>query len=131
MAHHDNLTSLPNRVLFSQRINEALRADRQDRKFTATLCLDLDNFKNVNDALGHQIGDDLLRCADMALYEAKRNGRNSFEYFTELTAEMAAMRRMIENDLREAIGCRQLKLCYQPITNHLRKDIVGYEVLMR
>ena len=213
MAHHDNLTSLPNRILFRQCLSDALRSAALNSTLTATLCLDLDNFKNVNDALGHQIGDELLRavakrlrhalrekdtlariggdefaivlpdlarpeeashiaqrlievirqplnveghnlsvglsvgialtgtaadtpeqmlrCADMALYEAKRNGRNRYEHFTLTMDDMARSRRIIENDLREAISDRQLKLYYQPITNGDQKTIIGYEALMR
>ncbi|MFH8135419.1 EAL domain-containing protein [Pantoea osteomyelitidis] len=213
MAHHDNLTSLPNRILFRQCLSDALRSAALNSALTATLCLDLDNFKNVNDALGHQIGDELLRavakrlrhalrekdtlariggdefaivlpdlarpeeashiaqrlievirqplnveghnlsvglsvgialtgtaadtpeqmlrCADMALYEAKRNGRNRYEHFTLTMDDMARSRRIIENDLREAISDRQLKLYYQPITNGDQKTIIGYEALMR
>ncbi len=213
MAHHDNLTSLPNRILFRQRINDALREDCEQGRMTGTLCLDLDNFKNVNDALGHQIGDELLRAvakrlrntlreedtlariggdefaivlpglanqeeaeavaarlidimrppinvegnnltvglsigiamasddstspeqllrgADMALYEAKRNGRNRFENFTLELDALARRRRIVENDLRDAITSGQLKLYYQPITNGEHREIIGYEALMR
>jgi diguanylate cyclase (GGDEF)-like protein len=60
MAHHDALTGLANRVLFHKRLGQAIaRARRGDP--CAVLCLDLDQFKAVNDTLGHPIGDALLR----------------------------------------------------------------------
>ena len=60
MAHHDALTNLPNRVLFRQCLNEALKRDRRESKGIAVLSLDLDRFKEVNDTLGHPVGDALL-----------------------------------------------------------------------
>ncbi|WP_243667186.1 EAL domain-containing protein [Pseudomonas brassicae] len=212
MAHHDELTGLPNRTLFHNCLEEALAAGQARQQMTAALCLDLDNFKNINDALGHAFGDRLLRAlgqrlravlrdqdtlarlggdefavvlphlmrvedaqrtatrlieavapaflidghsfsvglsvgialapadhvqadqllryADMALYEAKRNGRNRFELFRPELDEAARRRRIMETDLRTALHLGQLHMHYQPIIGN-GEQITGYEALMR
>lgn len=212
MAHHDTLTGIPNRRLFREQLLKALAPDGRERS-AAVLCLDLDNFKSVNDTLGHQCGDELLRqlsrrlarnlreqdtlarlggdefavvlpgiektddlrqmaqrlidamrepfqvdghtvpvsvsigiavataqedgadhllrYADMALYEAKRNGRNCLAFFKPEMEAAALKRHEMEMDLRQAILSQQLQLYYQPIkdTSHVRT--VGREALMR
>ena len=60
MAHHDALTQLPNRMLFRDEMNRAAQRVGRGEEF-AVLCLDLDQFKRVNDTLGHPVGDGLLK----------------------------------------------------------------------
>ena len=212
MAQHDGLTDLPNRAYFHDRLEQAIAADRTGRAITGILCLDLDNFKNINDALGHAYGDKLLlalakrlkkhlraqdtlarlggdefavvlpglkrldeakmtaqrlidavgqsflvdehslsvglsigisstnsgasaeallRFGDMALYEAKRKGRNRYEVFRPELEESARVRRRMETDLRRALHLGQIEMYYQPIIERQDCRITGYEALMR
>jgi diguanylate cyclase (GGDEF)-like protein len=61
LAHHDALTGLPNRILFYDRLNQEITRAHRDKESIAVLFLDLDGFKLVNDTLGHDAGDTLLR----------------------------------------------------------------------
>ena len=210
IAHHDALTDLPNRILFRERLEEALHRSRQT---VAVLCLDLDHFKDINDTLGHPVGDSLLKViakrliaclrpadtaarlggdefaiivadlptpdfasglasrvlsaciqpalvdghqvviaaslgvalsspdnqdpdrlmksADMALYRAKSDGRNTFRYFEPEMDVKAHARRTMEMDLRMAIARDQMELHYQPVIEVESNDIVAFEALIR
>jgi diguanylate cyclase (GGDEF)-like protein len=75
-ALHDPLTGLPNRVLILQLLEHAFRAGRRSKKIAAVLFLDLDRFKDVNDAYGHQVGDELLVAVADRLKGILRPGDN-------------------------------------------------------
>ncbi|WP_282339834.1 MULTISPECIES: phosphodiesterase DibA [Pseudomonas] len=61
LAHHDPLTSLPNRLLFIERVESALKRIFADKRGGAVMVVDLDHFKHINESLGHNIGDQLLK----------------------------------------------------------------------
>ena len=212
-ALHDALTGLPNRALIIDRIEQLLARNRRHGTSGAALFIDLDDFKNVNDTLGHEAGDrllmavtarlistlrdvdtigrmggdefvvlidgatmqagpelvaerllevmrqpfvlegatmpltvnasiglacgdratpgDLLRDADVALYQAKAAGKNCFEVFhAEMQSEI--IRRVeLQFDLRSALASDQFHLVYQPIYNLEDLTLVGVEALLR
>ena len=93
LAHHDSLTGLPNRALFLERLDHALTRARWTKRPLAVLFLDLDRFKNINDTLGHDIGDSALRVASERLLSCVREGdtvaRFGGDEFTVLLEDMA------------------------------------------
>lgn len=213
LAHHDTLTGLPNRLLLSARMDQALAQARRNKSLLAVLFLDLDHFKNVNDSLGHYIGDmlikevasrivncvrkedtvsrlggdefsifieemhdsnfasdiaskiisalcekyiihgheifitcsigisifpndgndtaTLLKNADSALYKAKEQGRNSYQYYTKELSVRAMERMVMENNLRHALERNELVVYYQPQVDMYSGEIVGMEALLR
>ena len=72
MAHHDGLTNLPNRDFFQDRLRQALERSQTAHQRVAVVCVDLDLFKNVNDAFGHPMGDRLLKAVAARLKDEVR-----------------------------------------------------------
>jgi diguanylate cyclase (GGDEF)-like protein len=212
-ALHDSLTGLPNRALIMDRIDQLLARSRRNGTVGAALYIDLDDFKNVNDSLGHEVGDrllasvatrmastlrgadtigrmggdefvvlidgsepmvapelvaerlldvmrqpfefdgslislyantsigiavgdratggELLRDADIALYQAKAKGKNRYEFFHPEMQTDIGRRIRLEVDLRSALAAEQFHLVYQPIYNLDDLAVVGVEALLR
>jgi diguanylate cyclase (GGDEF)-like protein/PAS domain S-box-containing protein len=107
MAHHDSLTDLPNRVLFQERLARMLK-DSAGR--VAVFYLDLDNFKAINDTLGHQFGDELLKLVAQRLRDCvKQNitvARVGGDEFAIIFPDIAALDDVAElaRNICEAIG---------------------------
>jgi diguanylate cyclase (GGDEF)-like protein/PAS domain S-box-containing protein len=92
LAYHDNLTELPNRAMFKEVLALALNRARRKALSVALLYVDLDNFKLVNDRLGHNAGDDLLRQVATRLLSAGRDadlvGRQGGDEFLVILADL-------------------------------------------
>ena len=74
LAYHDSLTGLPNRILFMDRLAQTIARAHRNHELTAVLYIDLDHFKQVNDTLGHAVGDLLLQNVAQRLQDCVREG---------------------------------------------------------
>ncbi|MGV6825335.1 MAG: putative bifunctional diguanylate cyclase/phosphodiesterase [bacterium] len=100
MAHHDALTQLPNRVLFRDRLQQAIRLARRHNQQVGLMFLDLDRFKQVNDSLGHIAGDKLLihvaRRLRRSIRESDTAARLSGDEFAILAEDIQNREEMAE-----------------------------------
>jgi diguanylate cyclase (GGDEF)-like protein/PAS domain S-box-containing protein len=121
MAHHDALTALPNRVLLRLRMEEMLGRLPRDGRQVAALCIDLDNFKSVNDTLGHSLGDMLLQhVADRlrgAVQDQDTVARLGGDEFAILQADVA------QPEEASALAARLLEVVSEPY--HLDGHLVA------
>ena len=213
MATHDALTGLPNRMMFSQLLNHAIKSAKRYTRQFAVLFIDLDRFKIINDTMGHEAGDQLLQeiatrlkqalravdvaarlggdefvilieeisdlshvatvahkiltsvikpltimeqeCritasigisiypkdaedeqslmknADMAMYLAKEEGKNNYQFYSEDIQSKSLEHRSIEANLRFALERNELSLHYQAKVDFKTNVITGVEALLR
>jgi len=212
-AHHDSLTGLPNRLLFTDRLEQGILKAKRHQEGLALFFIDLDKFKHINDSLGHQVGDtvlnviakrlegiirqedtlarlsgdeftiimeelrqpedatiladkilktlaetihidnhslyvsgsigisfypqdsddapSLLKYADTAMYKAKEDGRNNYQFYSPKMTEYALERMTLQTSLREAIDNEELIIHYQSQVDASDNSLVGVEALVR
>jgi diguanylate cyclase (GGDEF)-like protein/PAS domain S-box-containing protein len=212
-ASFDSLTGLPNRTLFNDRLSQLMAFSQRHHKTFALLFVDVDRFKEVNDTLGHQVGDDLLkqiaqrlqqgvrtedsvariggdefvvllpdteeagaqtvatnllvrlrepvllesshsyrpmgsmglamypqdgdspdqllRCADLAMYQAKQDGRNRVTSYTSAMSQTSDHAFAMQIELTQAIEQQQLCVYFQPKCRLDTGELMGAEVLVR
>jgi len=212
-AHHDSLTNLPNRMLFNERLKYGIKKAKSKNRQLALFFIDLDQFKQINDSLGHDIGDrvlkvvaerlkakirdkdtlsrlggdeftiiienykninmvsqlaqnilnvliqpihiegqtlyttcsigislypkddisadNLFKYADAAMYKAKDEGRNNYQFYRTEMTELAFERIIMKAGLRQALDAEEFIVYYQPQIDTRSEKLIGIEALVR
>jgi len=106
LSNHDTLTGLPNRRFFTQRLEHAIKVAHRNKSKVAVLMLDLDEFKEINDSMGHDVGDKLLQRVAHRVLESLRSvdtfariGGDEFYILIEQISSMTDIQRVIEKIL--------------------------------
>jgi len=122
LATHDNLTGLPNRVLFFDRLDQTVKKSRRQKQRFALFFIDLDNFKRINDSFGHNVGDLVLKAVGKMLNDIVRDSdtvaRLAGDEFTIILDNVQSV------DNVEMIAQKTLNAVSQPI------DILQEKVVM-
>ena len=120
LAYHDALTGLPNRMLFNDRLEHSIEHARRERRQVAVLFFDLDHFKDINDTLGHNLGDEVLKGVAQQLSAQTRKSdtvaRLGGDEFILLLENIDVLR------YAGTVAEKFLKLLARPI------DVAGYEM---
>ncbi len=212
-AFHDALTNLPNRALFNDRLTQGISKAKRNNSSVALFFIDLDRFKHINDSLGHDVGDEVLKIiatrlssslreedtlsrlggdeftviieklqdvryasglafkllkvleepilvdghtlyisssigislypkddtdvknlvkyADAAMYRAKDEGRNNFQFYSKEMTQEAFDRIVMQTTLRQAIDKEEFEVYYQPQIDAKNEKLIGMEALVR
>ena len=126
LAFHDHLTALPNRLLLAERLTQALAQAAQKQHLAALMFLDLDRFKDINDTLGHDVGDQLLQSVALRLGAvlapehtlARQGGDEFIVVLPEVADEQAAL----------AVGHRLLGAISEPFQVDEHEFLVGASI---
>lgn len=112
MARHDALTNLPNRLLFREKMSEALTRVAESSHSISVFLIDLDNFKAINDRLGHASGDQLLQTVATRLARCTRTGDTAARLGGD---EFAVILQTAKPDAAAKLACRIISLVSRPV----------------